>query len=67
MLLLVTLVAAVQVALAGDHLPPVPAIRLAIYFKTAVKMFHHLANHVCTLYNNVCCHIILSLTPHDSY
>jgi hypothetical protein len=50
-LLLVTLVDAVPVALAGDHLPLVPVIQPAIYFKIAVKMFHHLANQVCIMQN----------------
>lgn len=55
MLLLVTLVAAVQVALAEDHLQPVPVIQLAIYFRTAVKMSHSLANQVVVvvLYANI--------------
>ena len=49
MLLLVTLVDAVQMALAEDHLPPVPVILFAIYFRIAVQMFHHLANQVAIL------------------
>ena len=44
--LLVTPVDAVPVELAEDHRPLVPVIQPAIYFRTAVKMFHHLANQV---------------------
>ena len=53
-LLLVTPVDAVPVGLAEDHHPLVPVIQLAIYFRTAVKMFTLLANQVCNVkINNI--------------